>query len=89
VSAARLGDTHTADSAAHVLASRPYPYSFGRPLLWQARIAAAEQDPERAVALIQAALRAGYRDFWTLHRIPEFGSLQSYPPFVALLKPVG
>jgi hypothetical protein len=45
--------------------------------------------PELAVALIRAALRAGYNDFLALHRMQEFESLQTYPPFVALLKPAG
>ncbi|MEO8139969.1 MAG: BTAD domain-containing putative transcriptional regulator [Gemmatimonadota bacterium] len=89
ISAARLGDTLTAHAAERALDTRPYPYSEGRPLMWQARIAAVQHDPERAMALIQAALRAGYGDFLVLHRIQEFESLQKYPPFVALLKPAG
>ena len=56
------------------------------PLLWRAQIVAAD-DPARAVALIQAALRAGYRDYLFLHRTQAFEPLWSYPPFLALLKP--
>jgi hypothetical protein len=89
VAAARMGDTLGARSAARLLGDRNYPYSFGRPQLWQARIAAAQHEPDRAMALIQAAIRAGYSDYWALHRLPEFESLRNHPPFMALLKPAG
>ena len=89
VIAAGMGDTLAAHRAAQLLDSRKYPYSFGRPLLWQARIAALQHEPERAMALIHAAIRAGFGDYWALHRVPEFESLRSYPPFADLLKPAG
>ena len=89
VTAARMGDTLAARSAARLLDGRHYPYSFGRPQMWRARIAAVEGDQDRAVALIHAAIRDGYSEYWALHRIPEFESLQAYPPFIALLKPAG
>ncbi|MEO8635578.1 MAG: BTAD domain-containing putative transcriptional regulator [Gemmatimonadales bacterium] len=89
VAAWRMGDTVAVRAAARALVSRSYPYTFGRPLLWQARIAALQHDPDRAMALIQAAIRAGFGDYWALHRIPEFESLRAYPPFIALITPAG
>jgi tetratricopeptide (TPR) repeat protein len=89
VTAARMGDSLAANAAMRLLASRRYPYTYGRSLVWQARIAAVTRHPELAVALMRAALRAGYNDFLALHRMQEFESLQTYPPFVALLKPAG
>jgi len=65
------------------------PHSFGGVSVWQARIAAALENKDQAMAFLQRAFSQGTaQDDW-LHRQPEFRFMIDYPPFKAFLFPDG
>jgi hypothetical protein len=47
---------------------------------------AAEGDQEKALAMLQKSLNAGYRDFAAIDASPYFSSLRSEPRFQKLLQ---
>ena len=78
--AARRNARAAADSADGVLAARVYPYSFGTPELWRARIAALEGDRPRAVALLRQAIKHGFTFDDRLHLDTDLNGLAGFPP---------
>jgi len=87
VSAARRGDHATADSISRVLAERTFPYSFGAPDLWRARISTVLGDRARAITLLREAIDHGLIFDNRLHLDHDLGGLRGYPPFDQLLRP--
>ena len=78
--AARSNARAAADSADGVLAARIYPYSFGTPELWRARMAALEGDRPRAVALLRQAIKHGLIFDDRLHLDTDLKRLAGFPP---------
>jgi len=89
VLAARRGEKAEAQRVARVLAVRPYPYSYGQPALWRARIAAVLGDRDQAVALVREAFAQGLAVDLYLHALIDFAPLRGYPPFDELMRPRG
>ena len=89
VLAARRGDQAEAQRVARVLAVRRYPYSYGQPALWRARIAAVLGDRDQAVALVREAFAQGLAVDLYLHALIDFAPLRGYPPFDDLMRPRG
>ena len=94
VSEARLGHRAEALTVAARLARLNPPYSFGRSLYWQARIAAVLGDRDATVARLREALAQGMMCLvgvgppWEdCHRDIDFESVRRYPPFDELLRP--
>ncbi|HEV8356329.1 MAG TPA: serine/threonine-protein kinase [Gemmatimonadales bacterium] len=86
---ARGGNEALADSMVRRLEAMPRRYSFGEPTFWLAKIAAARDGRETAVALLRKAFEEGMvYDLW-LHRDPELESLRPLAGFQALLRPKG
>lgn len=86
VAAARTKAFHTADSLSAVLAHGNFPYSYGLPDLWRARISAAHGDPAQAVARLQGAIDHGLVFDDRLHLDPSLAVLRGYAPFDELMK---
>jgi hypothetical protein len=55
-------------------------------LFWRSSAYAAHGDKEKALATLQDAFTAGYRDFAALDASPYFSSLRSDPRFQQLLQ---
>lgn len=99
VAAAGAGDTSVAHAMAESIAAAREPYAQGRDAMWQARIAATLGEGDRAVALLDAAIAAGYPRFFDpsggpydepeLHADPALLALRNHPGFRALLTPRG
>jgi DNA-binding SARP family transcriptional activator/tetratricopeptide (TPR) repeat protein/TolB-like protein len=89
--AARSGDRATAERIAARLPSmvRPVPTQFGVDRFWQARIAAALGERERAVRLLEEAYRLGLPYSIAHHTEQELAPLRGYAPFDALMRPRG
>ncbi|HEX6964467.1 MAG TPA: FlgO family outer membrane protein [Gemmatimonadaceae bacterium] len=87
--AARRGDSTEAKRVARTLALHPYPYSYGEPALWRARIAAVLGNRDQAVALVREAFAQGLAVDLYLHALSDFASLRGYPPFDELMRPRG
>ncbi|HET7566113.1 MAG TPA: BTAD domain-containing putative transcriptional regulator [Gemmatimonadaceae bacterium] len=87
--AARRGDSTEAKRVARELAVHPYPYSYGEPALWRARIAAVLGDRDQAVALVREAFAQGLAVDLYLHALADFASLRGYAPFDELMRPRG
>ena len=55
-------------------------------LFWQSSAYAAQGDKAKALATMQEALNAGYRDFAAIDASPYFSSLRSDPRFQQLIQ---
>ncbi|MEP6496010.1 MAG: hypothetical protein ABJF01_25240, partial [bacterium] len=90
ITAAWRGDTVRAERTMHVLDSlAKVPYAFGRPLVHEARIAAALGRKAEAVGLLERAMSSGAAFDWRWHRDAEFQSLHDFVPFQVLIAPKG
>jgi len=90
VTLARLGDAEGARSIADALRAIDQPHVFGRPIYWQASIAAVLGDSEGAISLLREWISQAFRvDYVALHHDPNFESLREYPPFQEILRPKG
>jgi hypothetical protein len=89
VSAARLGDTASAERYAARLAAIRRPYTFGRPAFARARIAAALGRRDDAVALLREAESQGLHAAREAHVAPELAALRGYAPYDELVKAKG
>lgn len=87
VSAARLGDTATAESGLRRLQEMNAPYQFGYPARWGANVAAVLGRKEEAVRLLAESLRKGHTWQFRWHADPDLASLREYQPFRDLLRP--
>ncbi|UCG86107.1 MAG: protein kinase [Gemmatimonadota bacterium] len=100
--AARLGDRTGALAISDWLQQLEQPYLFGVNTVWQARIAALLDEPDRAVALLTDAFDDGIGHMGTeltawgsrtsgawLHRDIDFDSLRGHTAFEELLRPKG
>lgn len=87
--AAHRGDSLEARRVARELALHPYPYSYGQPTLWRARIAAVLGERDQAVALVREAFAQGLAVDLYLHALIDFASLRGYQPFDELMRPRG
>jgi tetratricopeptide (TPR) repeat protein len=87
--AARLGNTEETMRIDAELAAIDRPYSYGRPELWRAKIAAILGDREQAVSLLREAYEKG-QGYGTryLHDM-DLESLRDYPPFEEWIRPKG
>ncbi len=65
------------------------PYLRGSKTRWRAAIAAALGDRDRAVRLLQQAIREGVTHRIWQHRDPEWEPLRDYPPSQELMRPKG
>jgi tetratricopeptide (TPR) repeat protein len=81
----KLGDRNRADMLADSLSQQKGPYQFGLVDMYLARLAAAENQPEEAVARIRSAFAGGLPHNVDLHRDQDFQSLRGYAPFTDLL----
>jgi tetratricopeptide (TPR) repeat protein len=102
VVAVRQGDMAEATRVYEWLQAVEDPYVLGVNTLWQARIAALNGEPERALAHLSDAFDAGLNHVGTglnrwasrtsgawLHRDIDFESLREHPAFQELVKPIG
>jgi serine/threonine-protein kinase len=91
--AAQRGDTGVAHSMNRLAISLDHPYARGRATFWRACIAAQLGQREEAVLLLARARQQGYVFngllFMSAHLEPSFATLRDYPPFMALLRPMG
>ena len=88
--AARKGDSVSALQTMHVLDSlEARPYAFGRPLVLEARIAAALGRKDEAVAFLQRAMDAGAPFDVQWDCSADFQGLRDFVPFKVLLAPKG
>jgi DNA-binding SARP family transcriptional activator/tetratricopeptide (TPR) repeat protein len=87
VVAAQRHDRAAADSIAHVLAERTYPYSYGTPDLWRARISARLGDRSQAVARLREAIVHGLAFDDRVHFDENLLALRGFPPFDEMLRP--
>jgi tetratricopeptide (TPR) repeat protein len=88
VLAVRSGNREEALKISQHLEEGPWPYPFGKPTYWRARIAALFGDKEGALDLIRRAIKEG-RSYEYFHACADFESLADYPPFIQLMKPKG
>jgi tetratricopeptide (TPR) repeat protein len=88
VLAARRGDRAAALAADSALSALRRPYLAGRHTYWRARIAALLGDRERAVTLLQDALREG-QIYSVLHGQADLASLHGFPAFEELVRRAG
>ncbi len=84
--AARTGDREEALRIFELLKNWDKPYIFGSHTFWQAVIAAALDEKERATTLLRDALSQGQRHS-NLYCIMSLEPLWDYPAFIELLKP--
>jgi tetratricopeptide (TPR) repeat protein len=84
VISARQGDRAAALAISAQLRDLDGRYLFGANNMARARVAAALGERQQAVALIRAALAAGYRYSLALHRDVYFEALRDYAPFQEL-----
>jgi tetratricopeptide (TPR) repeat protein len=82
--AAKKGDKEEALRISKILKNWDKPYPFGRNIFWQAAITANLGEKERAVSLLQKAIKQGHGYPYCA---PAFKPLWDYPPFIELLKP--
>jgi len=83
------GDRGNAERISAQLEGTKVPYSFGGAAFWQAQIAAALGNKDQAMVFLGRAFSEGVTmDDW-IHRAPAFRSLLDYPPFQAMLQPIG
>ncbi len=87
--AVRLGQPDEARRIDAQLAAIERPCLFGEHLVLRAGIAAQRGDKERAVDLLRRALAEGCYLLPSLHREIDLEPLRGYPPYEALLTPVG
>lgn len=89
--AARLGDTTQVARSDQRLAKWPGSFNLGAPAYWRARILALSGHGPEALAMLHAAIAAGYRPYdvgvITLHDDGDFAALWKDPGFVDLVRP--
>lgn len=78
---AMVGDTGTAIGISAALATWDEPFVSGRNTLWRARIAAALNDPDQAVALLKRAVTEDWTARDNPHRDPFLQSLRGHSGF--------
>jgi predicted Zn-dependent protease len=89
VARALHGDRAEAERISAQLEGIDVPYTFGSASVWQAQIAATLGNKDQAMVFLRRAFSEGTSmDDW-IHREPAFRSLLGYPPFQALLQPIG
>jgi hypothetical protein len=86
VLAARDGNRREADSVSRVLAGDSRPYLYGRPLMWQARIASALGESARAANLVRAAFVAGFEFDVLTHADPDLARVNPDSIFRRLVR---
>ena len=86
--AARTGNREDAERFSNKLKTMDHPYSFGQPLVWQARIASILGEKELAVNLLKEAVSKGY-SYVNLYFDFDLEPLYEYPLFQELIKPKG
>ncbi len=86
LTAAKKGEREEALRISEQIKNWNKPYLFGEDLFWQAAIAAALGENDRAIAFLQDAITQGvtYRDVYC---IIELEPLWDYPAFIELIKP--
>jgi tetratricopeptide (TPR) repeat protein len=84
---AHLGRRDAAMAIDRWLSELEQPFMRGSNTRWRAAIAAILGERERAVRLLQQALREGSYYGTSLHRDPAFESLRDYRPFQELFRP--
>jgi tetratricopeptide (TPR) repeat protein len=89
VARALQGDRLFAERISEQLEGIKVPYSFGGTSFWQAQIAATLGNKDQALVFLRRAFSEGVRMGAWLHKAPAFRSLTDYPPFQALLQPIG
>jgi hypothetical protein len=90
ITAAWRGDTALAGRTMRTLDSlAKIQYAFGRPLVHEARIAAALGHRAEAVGLLERAMHEGAPFDWQWHADAEFQSLRDFVPFRTLIAPKG
>ena len=87
--AARLGDARRAGAIAAKLRALSDRELLGAATFWRARVAAVLGDQPGAFELLREALAHGEPFGVHLRHLPDFESLQGYPPFEELLRPKG
>lgn len=87
--AARQGDSVAVAKFEQWMDDNPTLYRAGSDTMIRAILAAHGGRPERAVRFLQQAISEGAVFSDDLHSSFELSPLQSYPPFIALLKPIG
>lgn len=86
--AAHRGEVHEAERISQLLATFSAPRMRGTNTIWRARIAAALGHKDEAVRLTRQAIAEG-TVFLTIHLLMEMQSLRGYPPYEALVRPIG
>lgn len=84
--AARQGHASGARAADDWLRKVEWPYTFGAPDLWRARIAGVLGDQDRAVALLEEGLERANYGRW-VHLDPDLLELRGHPGYEDLLRP--
>lgn len=87
--AAREGNPEEARRVSEDLGTLNRPYLFGRHTYRRARIASLLGEKQRAVDLLQQAMREGYRFTIDVIQDQDFLPLKDFPPFQEFLKPKG
>ena len=83
------GNRADAERISAQLEGTKVPYSFGGTSFWQAQIAATLGNKDQALEFLRRAFSEGVRMGDWIHKAPAFRSLTDYPPFQALLQPIG
>ena len=86
ITAAKRGDREEALRISEQLKNWNKPYLFGNELFWQAAIAAALGEKDRAIALLRDAITQG-RSYSSLYCHFALEPLWDYPAFIELIKP--
>jgi tetratricopeptide (TPR) repeat protein len=87
--AMRRGDTFQAQQIAEHLGTLTGPYNRGAATLARAQISAQLGETEKAIELLDQALRGGVRDIPAIHAQFDLAPLRDHPRFRRLLQPKG
>lgn len=86
VLSARRGDGPAAGRAAEALSRGRFPYSYGAPEFWRARIAALLGEKPQAVALLRESIAHGLVFDDRLHLESDFSGLAEFEPYRELIR---
>jgi DNA-binding SARP family transcriptional activator len=89
VLAARRGDSEEAERVDRELGQVTRPFLFGRDSLWRARIAAQQDQPDRAIDLLRQAFAEGHAFGIELHTDIDLERLRSDAGYRELVRPKG
>ena len=87
VIAAQNRDTRNVERISQILSQTSRPYLLGNHTRWRARIAAASDRPEQAIALLQASLAQGQKHGLSLHADTDLLPLHDDARFQQLVRP--